>query len=87
MKNLYTLLTEKMNKYDEERKSSTKPEGLHHPSVSPAERAKRIEGAEQMRMNRGLDRVDFLKSVKKHKGEAGVKKAIKGFVMRIPNRK
>jgi len=87
MKNLYTLLTEKMNKYDEERKSSTKPEGLHHPSVSPAERAKRIEGAEQMRMNRGLDRVDFLKSVKKHKGKEGVKRAIKASLSKVSNRK
>jgi len=87
MKNLYTLLTEKMNKYDEERKSSTKPEGLHHPSVSPEERKKRIEGAAKMRMNRGLDRVDFLKSVKKHKGEAGVKKAIKASLSKVSNRK
>jgi len=87
MKNLYTLLTEKMNKYDEERKSSTKPEGLHHPSVSPEERKKRIEGAAKMRMNRGLDRVDFLKSVKKHKGEEGVKRAIKASLSKVSSRK
>jgi len=87
MKNLYTLLTEKMNKYDEERKSSTKPEGLHHPSVSPAERAKRIEGAAKMRMYARKEKVDFLKSVRRHKGEEGVKRAIKASLSKVSSRK
>lgn len=87
MKNLYTLLLEKMNKYDEERKSSTKPEGLHHPSVSPKRRAERIRGAEQMRMYARKEKVDFLKSVRKHKGEEGVKRAIKASLSKLSNRK
>jgi hypothetical protein len=86
MKNLYTLLTEKMNKYDEERKSSTKPEGLHHPSVSPEQRAKRIRGAEEMRMIGRKNDVDFLKSVRRHKGKKGVKSAIKASLSKVSSR-
>ena len=77
MKNLYTLLMEKMNAYDAKRRSSTQPEGLHHPSVSPEKRKKRIKAADKMAVQRGLERVDFLKSVKKHRGKEGVKDAIR----------
>ena len=77
---------EKMNAYDEDRKSSTKPGGLHHPSVSPKERAKRIKGAAEMNIIRGKNRVDFYKSVKNHKGEEGVKKAIKASLSKLSNR-
>jgi len=77
MENLYTLLMEKMNAYDAKRRSSTKPEGLHHPSVSPEKRKKRIEDADKMAVQRGKERVDFLKSVERHRGKEGKKHAIR----------
>ena len=83
MENLYTLLMEKMNAYDERRKSSTEPEGLHHPSVSPEERAKRIKNADRMAVKRGKIRKDFFKSVKKHRGEEGMRDAIRVSVRKL----
>lgn len=74
---------EKMNAYDAKRRSSTQPEGLHHPSVSPEKRKKRIKAADKMAVLRGKIRKDFFNSVERHQGEEGKKRAIRVSVRKL----